>query len=277
MFLKQYFPQYVLYDGVFDETLCEVPKQDIKRHYRPSERLQEIRRSSKPDRLEKAALEFFEQLRKQAKMSWDDCGISGSLLIKLHTPKSDIDPIVYGSNSCRKTYAALTNLLKSEKRSFKPYTLRELKTLFDFRSKDTMTGFEDFVRTESRKVLQGRFAGVDYFVRFVKDWSEINESYGDVQYANAGYARIKAIMVNDEESIFTPCTYKVNNVQILEGFRTERIEEIASFRGRFCEQARVGETVVAQGKVERVIDTRSSREYFRVLLGNKPSDFMVLA
>jgi predicted nucleotidyltransferase len=141
MFLKQYFPQYVLYDGVFDETLCEVPKQDIKRHYRPSERLQEIRRSSKPDRLEKAALEFFEQLRKQAKMSWDDCGISGSLLIKLHTPKSDIDPIVYGSNSCRKTYAALTNLLKSEKRSFKPYTLRELKTLFDFRSKDTMTGF----------------------------------------------------------------------------------------------------------------------------------------
>lgn len=56
-----------------------------------------------------------------------------------------------------------------------------------------------------------------------------------------------------------------------------QIEEIASFRGRFCEQARNGETVIAQGKVEQVTDRKQNREYFRLLLGNKPSDYMLLA
>jgi predicted nucleotidyltransferase len=139
-----------------------------------------------------------------------------------------------------------------------------------------MTSFEDFIRTESRKALQGKFMGRDYFVRFVKDWNEVNERYGDVRYMNVGYARIEATIADDSESIFTPCAYKINDVQVLEGPSVEHVEQVASFRGRFCEQARTGETVVAQGKVERVTDTRRKREYFRLLLGNKPSDYMIL-
>ncbi|MGC9345680.1 MAG: hypothetical protein ACP5ER_02660, partial [Candidatus Bathyarchaeales archaeon] len=84
-------------------------------------------------------------------------------------------------------------------------------------------------------------------------------------------------VVDDSESIFTPCVYKISDVRVLEGKKLEPIKEIASFRGRFCEQARIGEVVIAQGKVERVIDDRQNREYFRLLLGNKPSDYMILA
>jgi predicted nucleotidyltransferase len=50
---------------------------------------------------------------------------------------------------------------------------------------------------------------------------------------------------------------------------------VVSFRGRFCEQARRGEWVIAQGKVERVIE-RDGSEYYRIILGNKPSDFMII-
>jgi len=53
------------------------------------------------------------------------------------------------------------------------------------------------------------------------------------------------------------------------------VSEIASFRGRFCEQAGEGETVIAQGKVEKV-QKKNSDTFFRLLLGGKPSDFMVL-
>jgi predicted nucleotidyltransferase len=136
--------------------------------------------------------------------------------------------------------------------------------------------FEDFVRTESRKVLQGKFMGRDYFIRFVKDWNEIEEKYGAILYKPVSYAKIRATVVDDSEAIFTPCHYKIDNVKILEGTNIEAIEEIVSFRGRFCEQARNGETVIAQGKVER-LQKAEEREHYRLLLGNKASDHMILA
>jgi predicted nucleotidyltransferase len=116
----------------------------------------------------------------------------------------------------------------------------------------------------------------DYFIRFVKDWGEVDETYGDVQYKNVGYARIEARVVDDSEAIFTPCTYKIGSAKSFEGPKLEPISEIVSFRGRFCEQARIGETVVAQGKVERVIDRRRNHEDFRLLVGNKPSDHIFI-
>jgi len=273
--LENRFPQYLVHNPVFDVTLCEVPVDAVKKHYKPAQKLQELRNSSSPDELENLALQLTKVLKENANIPWNAIGISGSIMARLHKPSSDIDVIVYGSKNCRKVHSTMENLLGGKQGSFKPYTRRGLKTLFDFRSKDTVVGFEDFVRSESRKVLQGKFMGTDYFIRFVKDWSEIGEKYGDVQYVNVGYARVKATVADDSESIFTPCVYKISDVRILEGPQIKPLEEIASFRGRFCEQARNGEVVIAQGKVEHVIDNKRNRKHFRLLLGNKPSDYFV--
>jgi predicted nucleotidyltransferase len=276
-FLEQNLPTYIIYDPVFDEKLCEVPLENVKCHYKPVNRLQELRCSEKLDELERDALKFFELLKEHTNVPWSKMGISGSLLTKLHTPSSDIDPIIYGSENCRKVYEALKSLIQNSKSHVKAYTIEELQKLFEFRVKDTKVAFKDFLRTEQRKVLQGKFKDRDYFMRFVKDWREIREKYGTIQYRNMGYARIKAEIADDSEAIFTPCSYKLKNVEILDGIGIYSIDEIASFRGRFCEQARISETVVAQGKVERVTDNRQNHEHFRLLLGNQPSDYMILA
>ncbi len=275
--LRKKFRQYLVYDTVFDEILCEVPISDVKKLYRPVEKLLELRGSRELDSLECKSVQLAELLEKKASAPLESIGISGSIMVGLHTAYSDIDPIVYGSRNCMKAHSALEEMFRSGHGLVKPYTQDELRTLFEFRSEDSTADFESFVRTESRKVMQGKFIGVDFFVRFVKDWSEIDERYGDVQYRNVGYARIKAKIVEDSESIFTPCKYRIEDVAVIEGIKVQQLNEIASFRGRFCEQARVGEVVVAQGKVERVIDKKHDREYFRLLLGNKPSDFMILA
>lgn len=274
--LKEAFPQYLVYDPVFDERLCEVPVEAVKRLYRPIDRLQELRQEKELDEVEGQALQFIKLLNESANTSWRKLGISGSVLVKLHTSASDIDPIVYGSGSCRKVHAALRALLEDKEASVKAYDLKDLRKLFDFRSKDTIVDFKDFVQTESRKVLQGKFMGRDYFVRFVKDWVEVRERYGEVRYTNEGYAKIKAKVVDDSEAIFTPCRYRIDDVKVLGGVRVDPIREIVSFRGRFCEQARNGEGVIAQGKVEGV-QKPGEREYYRLLLGNKPSDHMILA
>lgn len=275
-FLEQKFPKYIVYDSVFDERLCEVPVKDIKQHYKPVSRLRELRHCEQLEELERNALEFLELLKHQANVPWSKIGISGSILVKLHTQKSDIDPVFYGTENCRKIYETLKTVHNDKENAIKPYSKEELQRLYQFRFQDTQISFKDFLKTESRKVLQGKFKDRDYFVRFIKDLREINAGYGVICYKNVGYARIKAEIEADSEAIFTPCSYELRNVTVLDGTRL-KIDEIVSFRGRFCEQARTGEVIIAQGKVEKVTDKRNNREYFRLLIGNKPSDFMVLA
>jgi predicted nucleotidyltransferase len=275
--LQQRFPQYLVEDKVFGERLCEVRVRDVHRHYSPNERLRELRSIKQLDSLEHRALDFVSFLKELTNIPWNTLGVSGSILARLHTQASDIDPIAYGIENCRRLYSALTELSTNKKNRLKPYRASHtLRKLFEFRSKDTQVGFDDFVRTERRKVLQGAFNGYDYFIRCVKDWDEIGEYYGDVHYANAGHARIKATVVDSSESIFTPCRYKVEDIHTLEGPAILPISEIASFRGRFCEQAKNGEGVIAQGKLE-LMKSKDGEESFRLLLGNQPSDFMILA
>ncbi|MBS7632132.1 hypothetical protein KEJ15_00700 [Candidatus Bathyarchaeota archaeon] len=273
--LKKMFPDYLVYDPVFDEILCEIPVEKVKKIHDPIKRLKEMRSSKTLDSIEGKALKLASLLKETAGVQWNSLGVSGSLLVELHLPASDIDPVVYGSKNCRKVYFALQDLLHSKHSHFTSYTVSDLRRLFAFRSTDTKGSFEDFVRTESRKFLQGRFLGKDYFIRFVKDWNEVKEKYGNVRYVNIGRARIKATITDDSEAIFTPCIYRIGNVQPITGFAAETIEEIVSFRGRFCEQAKKGETVIAEGKVERVVDRKHGSKHYRLLLGNRPEDFMI--
>jgi predicted nucleotidyltransferase len=178
--------------------------------------------------------------------------------------------------NCRKAYTALQELLKDGDSGFKPYSIEELQTLFDFRSKDTQMSFENFVLVERRKAFQGKFMETDYFIRFVKEWDETNEQYGDVCYKNSGYAKITANIADGSDSLFTPCTYKLKDVAVVEGPKLTPIKEIVSFRGRFCEQATNTEAIEAQGKVELVTDKKNSSEHYRLIIGNKPSNYMVL-
>jgi predicted nucleotidyltransferase len=275
-FLKEKLPELIVHDPVFDEVLCEVPINNIRKHYLPTEKLAELRLAKRLGALERKAAELVETLKKAAGIPWSSLGISGSIMVGMHTVKSDIDPVVYGVENCRRAYATLESLLKDGRSKFKRYSREELQALFDFRSKDTIMTFEDFAEVESRKAFQGKFRETDYFVRFVKDWSQVKEKYGDVRYKNCGYAKITATVADYSEGLFTPCTYRVEDCKVIDGLEVEPILEIVSFRGRFCEQAIIGERVVAQGKVERVTDAKQSREYYRMILGNKPTDFMAM-
>jgi uncharacterized protein len=273
--LKREYPQYLVNDPVFNTLLCEVPVEDIKQHYQPAQGLEELRNRNSLDEPEAAALRFMEIVKENSGAEWSKLGVSGSILVKLHEASSDIDLVVYGSEAGYRVAETMKEMLEDKDSPIKAYDMDGLRELFDFRSKDTNVSFEDFVRTDSRKVSHGKFMGKHFFIRFVKDLNEISEQYGSIIYKPEGNARIKATVADDSESLFTPCTYKLANVQILEGPKTEHLEEIVSFRGRFCEHARNGEAVIAEGKLERV-QQEGKDDHFRLLLGSKPADHMIL-
>jgi len=273
--LKREYPQYLVNDPVFNTLLCEVPIGDIKQHYQPAQGLQDLRKITNLDEAEKTALQFMKHLKETTGVPWNKLGVSGSILVKLHEPSSDIDLIVYGSKTAYKVQTAMKEMLDDKKNPFEAYDLNGLRELFDFRSKDTITSFEDFVRTDSRKVSHGKFMGKHFFIRFVKDPNEITEQYGTIIYKPQGNARIKATVVDESEALFTPCSYKLANVEIIKGTKVKPIEEIVSFRGRFCEQAKSGEVVIAEGKLESV-QQEGKHDHYRLLLGNTPLDHMIL-
>ncbi len=275
-FLTENLPHLIIFDEVLGETMCEVPINEIIQHFQPQEKLAALRTGKPQNIFETKALQLATDLQQEADIPWSAIGISGSILAGLTTTTSDIDPLVYGEENCRKAYAAMQRMLKNGHTNFKPYTTEELKTLYDFRSKDTHMSFEDFQLVENRKAFQGMYQGTDYFVRFVKEWPELHEQYGDVYYSNAGYTKITAEVSDKTEALFTPCTYQLEKVKIVSGPKLSPVKEVSSFRGRFCEQAEKGETITAQGKVELVTNKKSSSRYYRLILGGKPDDYMVL-
>jgi predicted nucleotidyltransferase len=276
-YLKNNAPNLIAYDPVFDETLCEVPIENIKRHYNPIDKLEKLRKSKKIIDLEKKAVDLLTILKKKAKIPWKSLGISGSILVGLYNLKSDLDPIIYGTKNCQKAYKALETILKMDNTDLKSYDHKGFKNLFDFRKKDTHMSFNDFIKVESRKAFQGMFLGTDFFIRFVKNWNQITQKYGDIKYNNFGELKISAIVSDDSEALFTPCTYKIDNVKVINGKKRVPIQEIASFRGRFCQQAKQKEEIIAQGKIEKVQTKNNKSPYFRLLLGSKPSDYMILS
>ncbi|MGD6933908.1 MAG: hypothetical protein ACQCN5_06875 [Candidatus Bathyarchaeia archaeon] len=275
-FLTENLPHLIVFDEVFGDTMCEVPVNEIIQHFKPQEKLAALRTGEPQNIFEEKALQLAVDLQQESGIPWSAIGISGSILAGLTTTTSDIDPLVYGEENCRKAYAAMQRMLKGGHSRFKPYTKEELMNLYEFRSKDTHMSFEDFQKVENRKAFQGMYQGTDYFVRFVKEWHELKEKYGDVCYINAGYVKITAEVNDKSEALFTPCIYKLQNVKVIEGPKLSPIQEVSSFRGRFCEQAENGETITAQGKAELVTNKKTGSRYYRLILGGKPEDYMVL-
>ena len=269
--IRARWPAYLYRDTVLNREVQAIPAAKLKQHYQPSERLWALKHTSELDRLERAAVEMAEILVKKSGVSPSKIGVSGSILVGLQTTGSDIDLILYGSDTARRCYSELLALCKTSQEGFSSYGRRELHKLYVQRGASKSTPFETFVKHESPKVLQGKFKGTDYFVRCVKDWDELHEAYGDCKYYTAGRATVHARIGSDLDAIFTPNTYELEAAKVSRKFLP--LTQVVSFRGRFCEQVHKGEDVIAKGKLEKVVHGHD--EAYRLVVGEDPRDYLL--
>ena len=160
------------------------------------------------------------------------------------------------------------------------YDLEEYRSHYNWRFGGSDITFNDFLRSERRKLHQGKFKNIDFFIRYIKSPEDWKGTYYDYQYNNYGEISIKAKVFDSKNSIFTPCSYKVKGIKLLKNNinlqekELHLITEVNSYRGRYCEQAIQGEEVLIEGKLERV-DYKGDN-YFRILLTDQINDKMIV-
>ncbi|MFX1358019.1 MAG: hypothetical protein ACFFA8_12145 [Promethearchaeota archaeon] len=278
--LREKFPQYLFYSNQFDLELQGVKFEDIKNIYHPRDCLKNLQIKNSLNSIEKKSKELCELFIDKGEIPKESIGISGSLMVGLNKIDSDIDIIIYGTTTSLNFQTNLEEILEYSN-TCRRYNSNEYRSHYHWRVGGSDIKFEDFFKSEQRKLHQGKFQNTDFFIRYIKSPKDWKGTYYDYQYKNLGRVKIKAKIINSSDSIFTPCSYKIEPLSLLESdltfkdFNIREITEINSFRGRFSEQAKDGELVLVEGKLEKVC-YRSRENYFRILLSDQIKDKMLI-
>lgn len=278
--LREKFPNYLFYSKELDLELQGVKNNEIKRIYTPRYFFKVLKEKVNLNNNEKKSKELCDFFITKGEIPEDSIGISGSTMVGLNKDDSDIDLIVYGTKTSLKFQERLNKIL-IESNHCRTYTIEEFRTHYNWRVGGSDISFEDFMRSEKRKLHQGKFQGVDFFIRYIKSPEDWKGNFYDYRYKNYGRLKIKAIITDSKDSIFSPCSYKIKCLEVLNSqlisnkIDVKDIYEINSFRGRFCEHAREGETVIVEGKLEKV-NFQDKEEYLRILLTDQINDKMII-
>ena len=279
--LREEFPKYLFFSEELDLELQGVEIKDIKKIYTPREYYHALRMRNDLSELENHSKNLCELFITSSSLPEDAIGISGSPMIGLSKDDSDIDVIIYGTRASLEFQDKLKTILITSN-NCRAYNLIEYKTHYNWRVGGSGISFENFLRSEKRKLHQGKFHGIDFFIRYIKSPDDWNGTFYDYKFKNLGRIEIKAKIVDSTDSIFTPCSYKIKGIEIVDknliinDINLKDITEINSFRGRFCEHAKDGEIVLVKGKLEEVI-FKGNKKHLRILLTYQTQDiFYVL-
>ena len=268
-YLKKYLPCYLQFDQVNGRILQSVPIEDVMLILNPVDTLNQFRdMGSHGNKLQKISLKLAECLVKESKIQWSDIGITGSQLAGLSVLNSDIDLVVYGIEPANRIYSTLERKFDSIS-CIHRYSGDMLNQHVNFRWGRNNQNWDLLKTIESKKNLQGLFENKEFFIRLVKKYNELYYRYGDVIFQDNGSYSIYCEIVDDSDSIFTPCRYSVNCETVPE------LTELVSYRGRFTEHVGRGMSVKAKGRLESVQIRKTGKFNKRLVLGENSADYLI--
>ncbi len=267
-YLRDERPEYLWYDEVYGRRLQTVPLDHISCVLDPVSCLGGIKdKGENVTGLQRASVRLSQILVQGAGLNWSDIGLSGSQLAGLPVKGSDIDLVVYGTVAAKR---ALSFLRSAERvPGLSHYFGAALDRIVADRWGLNTDWKALLTVIEAKKVLHGVFESYDFFIRNVKLKNEMAYGYGDLVFRNLGIRSVQSVVVNDDDSIFTPCAYIVKCNQI------PTLRQIISYRGRFTEQVSNGENVMARGRLESVTVASTGEGFSQLVLGENPSDYLI--
>lgn len=267
-FLRRRYPQYVFRYEPFDMVFSAVPHERIITHFRPEERLKELRGVEHLDGLEKKTIELASLLSDQSGVSLDRLGVTGSILLDVHTGFSDIDLTVYGRYESRRIKDTLLSLYArngspihrfagrtlsnwcKEQSSVHPLTVKEAKALY--------------ARTWNKAV----FGNTVFSIHPVKVEQEVIQRFGEELYKPNDVVEVSARVVDSSDSCFLPATYLVTDVRSKGLSDFSNVERVVSYESLYGDIAGKDDEILVRGKLEEVLGVSGWLKYRRILVGS---------
>lgn len=300
-YLTQQYSHYIFHPNNYDFALQGIPIQEIESHYRPEQFLGTcISKFKHKEKLTKSAAlstELCQFLAEQSGIDLEFFGITGSALIGLDNNNSDLDLVVYGKMNSLRVRDTIRKCFQESSDSKKPNVLQPynklgLKKLYHERKDQSGLSFYDFLKFEARKLQQGTFHSVDFFIRFLEydhrqEYAKKN-AFLLIQTRDLGRIKIQGQVRGDEFWWITPARVEIGNLTVIDKSELKtntpeictkydvniaQIRNTFSMRGRFIENVRLLEYFEAYGNLELIIPSDGSL-YLQISFGRDPRDYL---
>jgi len=247
------FLSHVYFCPYRDKEVITAPLNSVKDIYVPKECLHRLAKLQKRDSLQNVALDLIKLLSSESQIDTEDFGIHGSIALNMHTPKSDIDIVIYGAQNFRKLEATINKLV-------------EAATL-SYMSKN---------RIDAARQCKGKYEGKIFMYNAVRKPEEVNSKYGTARYHPVAPVSFCCTVKDDSEAMFRPAIYGIESYVPADKGSTlhehKVPKQVVSMIGCYRNVARRGNRIRASGMLERVENVETGQVSYQVVVGTGTSE-----
>jgi hypothetical protein len=250
---RKNFPKYVYFCPFRGKDVISAPLSSIKKVFVPKERLRFLTALKRKDSLQKMTLDFINLLSGESGIAIEDFGVHGSVALGMHTPKSDIDIVVYGSRNFRRLEMTINKLVEAGTLSY----------VFNN-------------RLDAARRFKGRFLNRIFMYNAIRRPEEVNSKYGEFKYLPLTPVKFYCRVNNDDETMFRPAIYKIEEYEAIDSGSTLRKDEIprlvVSMIGCYRNVAKNGDKIRVSGMLERAENVETDEVFYQVVVGTSTSE-----
>ena len=250
---RTHFPHYVYHCPYRGKDVISSSLRKIRRVYIPRECLQMLLAAKKLDKLQRMTLDFVDLISSASKVATEDFGVHGSIALNMHSQKSDIDIVVYGSQNFRKVEEVINKLVKEG----------TLNYVFNN-------------RLDAARRFKGRYRERIFMYNAVRKPEEVLTKYGEYSYTPIVPIKFQCEVKGDSEAMFRPAIYKITDYTP-QGQNSKLPKEmvpeaVVSMIGCYRNIARNSQKIEVSGMLERVEKVDGGETFYQVVVGTAENE-----
>ena len=245
---RRHFPEYVYFCPFRGKEVISAPLSSVKQVFVPKQCLQTLSKLEGRDHLQEMTLDLINLLSSESGVGIEDFGIHGSVALNMHTPKSDIDVVVYGAANFRRLETMVKRLVRRGVLSYK------------FSS-----------RLDAARCYKARYLNKIFMYNAVRQREEINSEYGLQKYIPIKTVSFECRIKDDNEAMFRPAVYSIEGYEPADSASSVAPNNVpmlvVSMIGCYRNVARKGDAIRVSGMLEHVENVETRQAFNQVVVG----------